>query len=105
MNLNPLFVRHWRGKAMFGIPGESPDYGLCFKPSISQIGTGRPEIWNMEVEEKRHFVLINWDEKFDDIENFVKKHVVHLKVMFLHNYLQIGNITSNSKKSVLSSIY
>ena len=54
----------------------------------------------MEVEEKRHFVLINWDEKFDDIENFVKKHILHLKVMFLHNYLQMGNITSNSKKSV-----
>ena len=62
MNLNPLFVRHWRGKAMFGVPGESPDNGPCFKPSISQIGKGRPELWNMEIEENGHFVLLIWDE-------------------------------------------
>ena len=76
MNLNPLFVRHERGKAMFGVSGESPDNGPCFEPSISQIGKGRPEIWNMEVEENGHSVLLNCDENFDHEENFVKRHAV-----------------------------
>ena len=72
MNLNPLFVRQWRGKAIFGVLGESPDNGPCFKPSIFQIGKGRPEIRNMEVKENGQFVLLNWDEIFDHMENLCK---------------------------------
>ena len=61
---------------MLGVPGESPDNGPCFKSSISHIGKGRPEIWNMEVEENGPFVLLNWDENFVHMKNFVKRHAV-----------------------------
>ena len=44
--------------------------------------------------------LLNWDEKFDHMENFVKgQHADGGKIMLLHNHLQMGNITSNSKES------
>ena len=43
--------------------------------------------------------LLNWDENFYHIENFVKRHAVGKKIMLLQNYLHMGNITFNSNKS------
>ena len=71
MDLNPLFVNHERQNLMNVVPGERPDNGLCFRPKILQIGSGKPE---MSIGEDVYKLYI-YGQKLNMMKKIVRSHL------------------------------